>query len=218
MNRPENVVIIDGARTSIGSFGGMFKDVPAHTLGAAAVSTALDRSGVNRVEVSEVVMGRIGQVGVRRAAVFRWATRYNTRRRHSALGQICPIECDQRSARLATATLGTGPQPGGTPPRAQAIGPNSVRWLAHLASMASFRMASLKSAGERSSIDSVATGHTRPRATATKLTDDRLMLCTADWSGYRRERSTMSDPPAIITCAHSVLCRLDDIGPHHDDP
>ncbi|RZL77691.1 MAG: hypothetical protein EOP32_24345 [Rhodococcus sp. (in: high G+C Gram-positive bacteria)] len=30
-------------------------------------------------------------------------TRYNTRRRHSTLGQICPIEYEQRSATLATA-------------------------------------------------------------------------------------------------------------------
>ncbi|WP_435799485.1 IS3 family transposase [Streptomyces parvus] len=35
-----------------------------------------------------------------RLAVFRWATRYNTRRRHSANGQQAPIAYEQRSATL----------------------------------------------------------------------------------------------------------------------
>jgi transposase InsO family protein len=38
-----------------------------------------------------------------RLAVFRWATRYNTRRRHSALGQQSPIAYEQRSTTLALA-------------------------------------------------------------------------------------------------------------------
>ncbi|KAB2585864.1 hypothetical protein BS297_08215, partial [Rhodococcus erythropolis] len=36
MTTPEPIVIVDGARTPVGSFGGVFKDVPAHELGAAA--------------------------------------------------------------------------------------------------------------------------------------------------------------------------------------
>lgn len=57
------IVIVDGARTPIGSFGGAFKDVPAHELGAVAVRGALERSGVAAADVDEVVMGCIGQVG-----------------------------------------------------------------------------------------------------------------------------------------------------------
>ncbi|MDT7648174.1 MAG: hypothetical protein QOC75_5174 [Pseudonocardiales bacterium] len=38
-----------------------------------------------------------------RLAVFRWVTRYNTRRRHSSLGQISPITYEQRSTTLTTA-------------------------------------------------------------------------------------------------------------------
>lgn len=52
-----------GARTPVGSFGGVLKEVPAHELGAAAVRGALDRAGVAADDVREVVMGCIGQVG-----------------------------------------------------------------------------------------------------------------------------------------------------------
>jgi acetyl-CoA C-acetyltransferase len=57
------IVILDGARTPIGSFGGALKDVPAHELGAVAVQAALERAGVPSDDVDEVVMGCIGQVG-----------------------------------------------------------------------------------------------------------------------------------------------------------
>lgn len=59
----ERIVVVDGARTPVGSFGGVFKDVPAHVLGASAARAALARSGVDADDVQEVVMGCIGQVG-----------------------------------------------------------------------------------------------------------------------------------------------------------
>jgi len=59
----KSIVIVDGARTPIGSFGGMFKDVPAHELGATAATGALARAGVDGADIAEVVMGCIGQVG-----------------------------------------------------------------------------------------------------------------------------------------------------------
>ncbi|MEX0158691.1 MULTISPECIES: thiolase family protein [unclassified Microbacterium] len=59
----EKIVVLDGARTPIGSFGGTFKDVPAHELGAAAAAAALVRAGVDPARIDEVVMGCIGQVG-----------------------------------------------------------------------------------------------------------------------------------------------------------
>ncbi|WKN48443.1 thiolase family protein [Nocardioides sp. Arc9.136] len=67
----EKVVVVDGARTPIGSFGGMFKDVPGFELGAVATREALRRAGVGAEDVDEVVMGCIGQVG---------ADAYNARR------------------------------------------------------------------------------------------------------------------------------------------
>jgi acetyl-CoA C-acetyltransferase len=59
----EKIVIIDGARTPVGSFGGVLKDVPAHELGATAAAAALERAGVPHHDIREVVMGCIGQVG-----------------------------------------------------------------------------------------------------------------------------------------------------------
>lgn len=58
----DRIVVVDGAHTPVDSFGGVFKDLPAHELGAVAVRGALERSGVAG-EVREVVMGCIGQVG-----------------------------------------------------------------------------------------------------------------------------------------------------------
>ncbi|GGJ68963.1 thiolase family protein [Streptomyces brasiliensis] len=63
MTSSERILVLDGARTPIGSFGGIFKDVPGYELGAIASKTALQRSGVAPQDVEEVVMGCIGQVG-----------------------------------------------------------------------------------------------------------------------------------------------------------
>lgn len=62
-NGTDRVVVIDGARTPIGSFGGALRDVPAHELGATAAKAALTRSGIDPTDVGEVIMGCIGQVG-----------------------------------------------------------------------------------------------------------------------------------------------------------
>jgi acetyl-CoA C-acetyltransferase len=59
----EKIVVLEGARTPIGSFGGMFKDVPGFELGAVAARDALTRAGVADTDIAEVVMGCIGQVG-----------------------------------------------------------------------------------------------------------------------------------------------------------
>lgn len=63
MASPERIVVLDGARTPIGRFGGALRTVPAHELGAIATTAALHRAGVRPDEIDEVVMGCIGQVG-----------------------------------------------------------------------------------------------------------------------------------------------------------
>jgi acetyl-CoA C-acetyltransferase len=67
-------VIVDGARTPIGKFGGGFKDFPAVKLGGRAIRTALERSGVAPDQVDYVVMGQVlqagaGQITARQAAI-----------------------------------------------------------------------------------------------------------------------------------------------------
>ena len=77
MTQNSRIVVVGGARTPIGSFGGALKDVSAHELGAVAARGALERTGVEPDAVDEVVMGCIGQVG---------ADAYNARRVALAAG------------------------------------------------------------------------------------------------------------------------------------
>ena len=70
----DHVVVVDGARTAIGTYGGSFKDTPTAELGAAAIREAIARAGVAPEEVDEVILGCVGQVGpeafnARRAAL-----------------------------------------------------------------------------------------------------------------------------------------------------
>ncbi|MFH2007895.1 MAG: acetyl-CoA C-acetyltransferase [bacterium] len=51
------VAILGAARTAIGTFGGMFKTVPANQLGVAAARAALERSGVEAAELGDVIVG-----------------------------------------------------------------------------------------------------------------------------------------------------------------
>src|SRR6184192_560432 len=67
-------VIVAGARTPFGRFGGAFKDVPAKSLGAHAIRAALERSGVEGKDVDYVIMGQVlqagaGQITARQAAI-----------------------------------------------------------------------------------------------------------------------------------------------------
>lgn len=67
-------VIVAGARTPFGRFGGGFKDVPATSLGAHAIRAALDRSHVEGKDVDYVIMGQVlqagaGQITARQAAI-----------------------------------------------------------------------------------------------------------------------------------------------------
>ena len=56
-----DAVIVSGARTPIGSFGGVFKDVPASDLGAAAIRSALERADLEPEQIDEVFMGNVLQ-------------------------------------------------------------------------------------------------------------------------------------------------------------
>jgi acetyl-CoA C-acetyltransferase len=69
------IVIVGSARTPIGNFLGALSSVSAPQLGAFAIQAALKRSGVDPVQVSEVIMGHVltagvGQAPARQASIF----------------------------------------------------------------------------------------------------------------------------------------------------
>ncbi len=69
------VYIVSAVRTPIGSFGGKLKDVPATRLGAIAIKSAVERSGIKGDDVQEVYMGSVlqanlGQAPARQAAIL----------------------------------------------------------------------------------------------------------------------------------------------------
>src|SRR3989440_12297695 len=54
-----DVMVVAGARTAIGDYGGAFKDVPPTKLGAIAIKEALARAEVDPATVGHVVMGSV---------------------------------------------------------------------------------------------------------------------------------------------------------------
>ncbi|HEY7509751.1 MAG TPA: acetyl-CoA C-acetyltransferase [Vicinamibacteria bacterium] len=60
----QDVVIVSGCRTAIGTFGGALKEVSAVELGTVVVREAVRRAGVRPDQVDEVVMGCILQAGL----------------------------------------------------------------------------------------------------------------------------------------------------------
>ena len=68
------IVIASAKRTPVGSFNGAFANVPAHHLGAAAITAALAAAKVEPGEVDEVILGQVlsageGQNPARQAAM-----------------------------------------------------------------------------------------------------------------------------------------------------
>lgn len=63
----EKIVITGIARTPLGGFQGMFSNTTAPELGSAAIAAAVDRSGLNKDEVDEVVMGCVLPAGLGQA-------------------------------------------------------------------------------------------------------------------------------------------------------
>lgn len=59
--------IISGARTPIGSFMGSLSTLTATDLGGVAVQAAIERSGLSKDAIDEVIMGNVLQAGVGQA-------------------------------------------------------------------------------------------------------------------------------------------------------
>ena len=70
----KDVFIVSAVRTPLGSFGGVFANVPATELGAIAIKGALEKGNVNPNDIDEVFMGNVcsanlGQAPARQAAL-----------------------------------------------------------------------------------------------------------------------------------------------------
>lgn len=76
----EDVVILSGARTPIGSFQGAFSNLPAHRLGATALKAAIQRASVDPEALEQVYMGCILTAGQGQAPA-----------RQATLGAGCPV-------------------------------------------------------------------------------------------------------------------------------
>ena len=68
------VVIVSAVRTAMGSFGGVFSNIPATKLGAYAINGAIENCGINKDLIDEVFMGNVlqanlGQAPARQAAI-----------------------------------------------------------------------------------------------------------------------------------------------------
>ena len=69
-----NAVIVSAVRTALGNFNGSLSFVPATQLGAIVIEEAIQRAGISKEDVNEVIMGQVlpcgyGQNPARQAAI-----------------------------------------------------------------------------------------------------------------------------------------------------
>lgn len=96
-------VILGGARTPFGKFGGALKDKKAVELGAVAIRAAVDRCGISDEMIEEVIMGMVlqggaGQIPSRQAARLAglpWGVRTETINKVCASGMRSVTLADQ---------------------------------------------------------------------------------------------------------------------------
>lgn len=62
MKNANDIVVVSGVRTAIGTMGGSFKDMHQHDLGAAVIREAVARAGLQPAQIDEVVVGNVGQI------------------------------------------------------------------------------------------------------------------------------------------------------------
>lgn len=73
MHMNKEVYIVSAVRTPIGSFGGVLRSLSATELGAIAIKAAVERSGIDKNKIDELLMGAViqanlGQAPARQAA------------------------------------------------------------------------------------------------------------------------------------------------------
>ena len=62
-NKPEDIVIVSGARTAVGKFGGSLKTLSAIDMGSIVVAEAVKRAGIDPAVVDECIIGQVGSWG-----------------------------------------------------------------------------------------------------------------------------------------------------------
>ena len=67
MNEYDPIVIVGMARTPMGGFQGVLREVTAPVLGSFAIRAALERSGVTAKDIDEVLMGCVLPAGMGQA-------------------------------------------------------------------------------------------------------------------------------------------------------
>ena len=70
----KEAVIVSAARTPLGNFNGSLGNVGATRLGAIVIEAAIERAGIQKQDINEVIMGMVlpcgyGQNPARQAAV-----------------------------------------------------------------------------------------------------------------------------------------------------
>lgn len=84
-------VIIDGARTAFGKFGGALSSLTASDLGAAAITEAMKRAQIQPEDVQEVIMGNVLQAGQgqipSRQAAYKAGIPYNVK--SETINKVC---------------------------------------------------------------------------------------------------------------------------------
>lgn len=70
----QKIMILSAQRTAVGSFQGVFAGLPAPKLGATAIQSALQKSGLSAADIQECIMGQVltagsGQAPARQAAL-----------------------------------------------------------------------------------------------------------------------------------------------------
>tara|TARA_B100000989_G_scaffold298163_1_gene286373 strand:- start:625 stop:1797 length:1173 start_codon:yes stop_codon:yes gene_type:complete len=67
----KNAVIIEAVRTPFGKFNGAFRDTPANKLLANALQGVVDKSGIDKAKIDDVVAGSVTQIGEQAADIAR---------------------------------------------------------------------------------------------------------------------------------------------------
>ena len=127
------IVIASAKRTAVGSFSGAFGSIPAHDLGAAAITAALGDAKVAPAEVDEVILGQILSAGQGQNPARQAAMKAGVPQEKTAFGinQLC-------GSGLRAVALGLQQIVAATPISSSPAARNRCRWrpIARICAMA----------------------------------------------------------------------------------